>query len=134
MPIKFACPHCKNEVQVALGEEGKQGPCPHCRQRITVPVPRDHDPLPVITPSRIIRLHVTAAECILLDDRPVALSDLKPALEAAYTPGSIVLYSRDNPEQPSDFGVEVVRLAAILGLPIAFQPSDPKCTKTDATP
>jgi hypothetical protein len=78
--------------------------------------------LPVRTPPQLVRLHVTAENGILLDDRPIALADLEQSLKATCKAGTVVLYSRDNPEQDSPFGGEVVNRICKLGLAIAFPP------------
>jgi hypothetical protein len=78
--------------------------------------------LPVRTPPHLVRLHVTAGEGILLDDQPIALPDLEQSLKAACKAGTVVYYSRDNPEQESQFGGDVIKCVCRLGLPIAFPP------------
>jgi len=37
MPIRFACPHCGAETDVAEAYAGRSGPCASCGQPITVP-------------------------------------------------------------------------------------------------
>ncbi len=78
--------------------------------------------LPVVTPSHTVRLHVTAGGGILLNDQPIALPDLEQSLKAACKAGTVVFYSRDNPEQDSPFVADVVNCVCRLGLPIAFPP------------
>jgi hypothetical protein len=88
--------------------------------------PREHDfggaigKLPLLQPSKFIRLHVTADGRIQLDDRPVPIGDLERELTAAYRPGAVVSYSRENPGEDSEMGVKACECVCRLGLPIAF--------------
>lgn len=83
-------------------------------------------PLPVITPSHTVRLHVTAEGGVLLDQQPIALVDLEPSLRAACTPETLVLYSRDNPDRDSPVAAEVIRCVFRLGL--SYTIDDPRAT------
>lgn len=60
--------------------------------------PPEHDfggavgKLPLIQPSRIIRLHVTADDRVELEGQAVTLSELEDELASAYQPGAVVYY------------------------------------------
>jgi hypothetical protein len=84
--------------------------------------------LPVFTPSHIVRLHVTAGDSILLDDRPIELLDLEQSLRAACRRETLVYYSRDNPEQASTVAADIVQCVIRLGHLVAF--SDPRAMGT----
>ena len=76
--------------------------------------------LPLIQPSAIIRVHVTADGRIQLEDRFVTIEDLERKLTAAFRPDAVVSYSRDNPEEDSDIGAKVIECVCRVGLGIAF--------------
>src|SRR5437763_965043 len=39
MPIRFACPHCRQKLSVAQRKAGEQAECPRCHQSLTIPQP-----------------------------------------------------------------------------------------------
>jgi hypothetical protein len=39
MPIRFACPHCRQKLSVAQRKAGEQADCPRCHQPLTIPQP-----------------------------------------------------------------------------------------------
>jgi hypothetical protein len=85
-------------------------------------------PLPIITPSHTFRLHVTAKGDILLDEQPIELADLEKSLKAGCKPETVVLYSRDNPEQDSPVAADVIGCVHRLGLRYAI--ADAKARST----
>lgn len=72
------------------------------------------------TEQDFVRVHVTADETILVGGRAVTLDELPAMLQAAVPPARAVMYSRDNPEIPSEFGSRVIECCCRLRLPIAF--------------
>ena len=73
-----------------------------------------------LTEQDLVRIHVTADETILVGGRPVTMEELPTLLQAAFPPAMAVMYSRDNPEIPSEFGSRVIECCCRLRLPIAF--------------
>jgi hypothetical protein len=98
------------------------------RRRSGRDAPQVHDfggaigKLPMIRSPELLRLNVFADGRIELEGRPVRLEDLEAALKSAYRPGAIVFYSRENPGEDSQVGVEVIKCVCGLGLPLAFPP------------
>ena len=39
MPIRFACPHCRQKLSVSSRKAGQTGNCPRCKQKLTIPEP-----------------------------------------------------------------------------------------------
>lgn len=39
MPIRFACPHCRQKLTVSVRKAGNQADCPRCKQNLTIPTP-----------------------------------------------------------------------------------------------
>jgi hypothetical protein len=78
--------------------------------------------LPMIRSPELLRLNVFADGRIELGERPVGLEDLEAELKSAYRPGAVVFYSRENPGEVSQVGVEVIKCVWTLGLPLAFPP------------
>jgi hypothetical protein len=75
--------------------------------------------LPPGEASQAIRLHVTSADEILLDERPVLITELEHHLRSVYQPGAVIFYWRDNPEQDSAIASSVMHCVCQMGLPIA---------------
>jgi hypothetical protein len=76
--------------------------------------------LPIREAPELFRLHVFADGRIELDERPVRLENLEAELHSAYWPGAVVYYTRDNPSEDSQVGVDVIKCVCRLGLPVAF--------------
>jgi hypothetical protein len=98
------------------------------RRRIDRDVPQAHDfggaigKVPVINPPQSVCLHVFADGRIKLQERLVRLEDLEAELRSVHRPGGVVFYSRENPEEDSEVGVEVIECICRIGLPFAFPP------------
>src|SRR5262245_40234895 len=41
MPIRFACPHCRQKLSVARRKAGSTADCPRCQRTLTIPQPAD---------------------------------------------------------------------------------------------
>jgi hypothetical protein len=55
MPIRFACPHCRQKLSVSTRRAGQQADCPRCKASIEIPTP----PEPVTaTASRLVAVEV----------------------------------------------------------------------------
>ena len=37
MPIRFACPHCRQKLSVSSRKAGQTGDCPRCKEKLTIP-------------------------------------------------------------------------------------------------
>lgn len=43
MPIRFACPQCRQRLSVSTRKAGTAADCPRCRRPLTIPQPTDHE-------------------------------------------------------------------------------------------
>lgn len=51
MPIRFACPHCRQKLSVSSRKAGATGECPRCKQPLKIPdVPEGDEPEQPVTP------------------------------------------------------------------------------------
>jgi hypothetical protein len=78
--------------------------------------------LPVVQSPDFIRLEVFADGRIELEGRLKRPEHLEVALKvmSVYRPTAIVFYSRENPEEDSQVGLEAVQCVLRVGLRIAF--------------
>jgi len=86
MPIRFTCPHCGVQTNVADEFAGQSGPCAHCGKTITVPLPATAGmPAPGArssgTPVLVVVLVV--ALVVVVGCGGILLALLLPAVQAA---------------------------------------------------
>lgn len=55
MPIRFACPHCRQKLSVSTRRAGQQADCPRCKASIAIPAPPE--PAAAIA-SRLVAVEV----------------------------------------------------------------------------
>ena len=78
--------------------------------------------LPVVEPSRFIRLHISADDRVYLEGQEVSVADLEGALTSMHQPGAVIDYSRENAAEDSVVVEPVLDCVIRLGFPLALPP------------
>ncbi|MEX2173932.1 MAG: hypothetical protein WD872_06185 [Pirellulaceae bacterium] len=45
MPIRFACPHCRQKLSISTRKAGQTADCPRCKAALTIPQPAEPEPV-----------------------------------------------------------------------------------------
>ena len=73
--------------------------------------------------ARVVRLLITAADEIRLEDKPISLTEFQAVLPQYAGKDVVICYQREHPELlASSLAMEVVQSICRLGLAIAFPP------------
>lgn len=120
MPIRFACPHCRQKLTVSTRKAGSQADCPRCKRELTIPEPPLQSPKPVLAAAKAsIATSAAPSEGAASEPSPppVAANERDAAEPPAPPPAE-----QSDADQPHI--VEQPSLAAVEGEATYFTPDE----------
>jgi hypothetical protein len=105
MPIRFACPNCKQKLSVSSRKAGTKADCPRCKQSITIPTPPAPAPAAAakeeedLEPSSAAADEAPPPEPAPLQDSPPIADEHEPYPTFGGYEETVVVY--DSPEEPA---------------------------------
>ncbi len=79
MPVRFACPHCRQKLSVSSRKAGREADCPRCGRLLTIPVVVEPAPLAADTATAPhAAAHVPEDQTSPPSDHRLPTSDFRP--------------------------------------------------------